>query len=77
MLEGAVVVGGLNALGAGLYSIGIPKNSVVKYETEVKNGKILLVAHGTAEDVEHAKELLDGTQAESATIHGEQAAVGV
>ena len=32
-LEGAVVVGGLSALGAGLYSIGIPKNSVVKYES--------------------------------------------
>ena len=76
-LEGAVVLGGLNALGAGLYSIGIPKNSVVKYETAVKSGKILLVAHGTAEDVERAKELLDGTQAESATIHGEQAAVVV
>ena len=30
-LEGAIVVGGLSALGAGLYSLGIPKNSVVKY----------------------------------------------
>jgi hypothetical protein len=32
-LEGAVVVGGLSALGTGLYSIGIPKSSVVQYET--------------------------------------------
>ena len=32
-LEGAVLMGGLSALGAGLYSIGIPKDSVVKYET--------------------------------------------
>ena len=54
-LEGAVLTGGLSALGAGLYSIGIPKNSVVQYETEVKNGKILLVAHGTAADVELAR----------------------
>ncbi len=37
-LEGAVVRGGLTALGAGLYSIGIPKNSVVQYETEATNG---------------------------------------
>src|SRR5579864_5213589 len=29
-LEGAVVVGGLTAIGAGLYSFGIPKNSVVE-----------------------------------------------
>src|ERR1022692_2523986 len=32
-LEGAVVVGGLGAIGAGLYSMGIPKDSIVKYET--------------------------------------------
>jgi hypothetical protein len=29
-------------------SIGIPKNSVMAYETEVKNGKLLLIVHGTA-----------------------------
>ena len=32
-LEGAVVVGGLSAIGAGLYSLGIPKDSILKYET--------------------------------------------
>ena len=37
-LEGAVVVGGLSALGAGMYSIGIPKDSVVKYEAAVETG---------------------------------------
>ena len=76
-LEGAVVTAGLTALGAGLYSIGIPKNSVLQYETQVKNGKLLLVAHGTADEVRRAKDLLDQTEANSATIHGEQlAAVG-
>jgi hypothetical protein len=34
----AVVVGGLSALGAALFSQGIPKNSVLKYETAVKSG---------------------------------------
>ena len=77
VLEGAAVVGGFSALGAALYSIGIPKNSVMQYETEVKNGKLLLVAHGTATDVERAKELLDRTDAETATVHAKQAAVGV
>jgi uncharacterized membrane protein len=71
-LEGAVVMGGLSALGAGLYSLGIPKNSIVRYETEVKNGKLVLVAHGTLEDVSHAKQILDRTEANSATVHGEQ-----
>src|ERR1035438_5033621 len=50
-LEGAVVVGGLSALGAGLYSIGIPKDSVVTYETALKADKFLLLAHGTADEV--------------------------
>jgi hypothetical protein len=76
-LEGAVVTGGLTALGAGLYSIGIPKNSIVQYETEVKSGKLLLVAHGMADEVQHARDLLHQTGAETATVHGEPAAASV
>jgi hypothetical protein len=75
-LEGAVVTGSLTALGAGLYSIGIPKNSILKYETAVKNGSLLLVAHGTADEVERARDLLRQTQAETTTIHAERVAVG-
>ena len=50
-LEEAVVIGGLSALGAGLYSIGIPKDSVLKYETAIKAGKFVLIAHGTPDEV--------------------------
>jgi uncharacterized membrane protein len=63
-LEGAAVVGGLSALGAGLYSIGIPKNSIVQYETAIKAGKFVLVAHGTAEEVAKARDLLETSGAE-------------
>jgi uncharacterized membrane protein len=76
-LESAAVVGGLSALGAGLLSVGIPKNSVVQYETEVKNGKLLLVVHGTADEVVRARDLLHQTQAKTTTIHTEQAPVKV
>lgn len=76
-LEEAAVVGGLTALGAGLYRIGIPQKSVVQYETEVKNGKLLLVAHGTPEEIEHAKDILRQTQAQAVAIHVRQVAVGV
>src|SRR5271168_330775 len=65
-LEGAVVTGTLTALGAGLYSIGIPKHSVLKYETEVKNGKLLLVVHGAADEVERARDLLHQTGVKTA-----------
>jgi hypothetical protein len=60
-LEGAIVVGGLSALGAGLYSLGIPKNSVVEYETSIKAGKFVLVAHGTAEETAKARDILTKT----------------
>jgi uncharacterized membrane protein len=57
-LEGAVVVGGVSALGAALASIGIPENSVLDYETEIKAGKFLLLAHGTAAETARAREIL-------------------
>ncbi len=68
-LEGAVVVGGLSALGAGLYSIGIPKNSVLQYESALKADKFLLVAHGTAEDAAKAKSMLDKTSPAECAVH--------
>jgi len=68
-LEGAVVVGGLSALGAGLYSIGIPKDSVVKYEAAVKSDKFLLLAHGTAEDVAKARDILQTTHPMEVAVH--------
>ena len=61
-LEGAVVVGGISALAAALYSIGIPKDSVLRYETAVKANKFLLVAHGTVAEVAKAKEILKTTK---------------
>jgi uncharacterized membrane protein len=75
-LEEAALVAGVSAIGAGLYSIGIPKNSILQYETEVKNGKLLLVANGTADEVERAKDLLHQTGAETATVHAQRVAVG-
>jgi hypothetical protein len=59
-LEGAAVVGGASALGAGLYSIGIPKDSVLSYETQIKAGKFVVIAHGTRDDMEKARTTLAG-----------------
>ena len=60
-LEGAVVVGGLSAVGAGLYSIGIPKDSIVQYEAAIKSDRFLLLAHGTADEVEKARAIMGTT----------------
>ena len=45
-LEGAVVVGGVSAAGAGLFSLGIPKDSVLKYDVALKSDEYLLLFHG-------------------------------
>jgi hypothetical protein len=68
-LEGAVVVGGLSAIGGGLYSLGIPKNSVLEMETAIKADQFLVVAHGTAADVDKAKAILSAQGASKLTTH--------
>jgi hypothetical protein len=76
-LEGAVVVGGLSAIGAGLYSIGIPKDSILNYETSLKAGKFMLVIHGTPEEVTRAKTILSNSGASQANLYLADAPVAV
>lgn len=68
-LEGAVVVGGVSALGAGLVSIGIPKDSVIKYEMALKTDKYLLIVHGTRDAVYHAQLILGTTGTGDSALH--------
>jgi len=68
-LESAVVVGGVSAIGGGLMSLGIPKDSILKYETALKTDKYVIVAHGDAEQIHHARAILDDTAAESVEHH--------
>ena len=72
-LEGAVEAGALGALGAGLFSIGIPKNSIVKYETAIKTDQFVLVAHGTAAEVAKAHDIIETTHPASFTMHAADA----
>jgi hypothetical protein len=72
-LEGAVVVGGVSALGAGLYSIGIPKDSVVKYEAALKTDQFLLIFHGTAAEVAKAKDIIETTHPAQFSLHSGEA----
>jgi hypothetical protein len=60
-IENAVIVGGLSALGAALYSIGVPKDSVLQYETAVKADGFLVMAHGSPEEMARAKTILGAT----------------
>lgn len=62
-VQGALIGGGVAALGGALTGIGIPENSVVQYETALKAGSFLVLAHGTEHDVRRAKDLLSRTSA--------------
>jgi len=65
----SITRGGLSAIGAGLYSIDIPKDSVLKYETAIKAGKYVIVAHGTADEVANAKKIIEDTEAIESDVH--------
>lgn len=68
-LTGAVFGGGLGALAGGLSSLGIPRNTVLEYETALKADKFLLLAHGTEPEVERAREILATTAPERIDVH--------
>jgi hypothetical protein len=68
-IEGAVVVGGLSALGAALFSIGVPKDSVLQYEAALKADKFLVSAHGTADELARARVILAAANPSSLALH--------
>lgn len=68
-VEGAAVVGGLGALGAALYGSGIPKDSVIAYETELKADRFLVMARGSAEEMAHAKTILGALNPSHIDLH--------
>jgi hypothetical protein len=68
-VENAVVVGGLSALGAFLYGLGIPKNSVLEYEADVSADKFLVMAHGAAADMARARTILQTENPTRIDVH--------
>jgi hypothetical protein len=41
----------------------------MKYETALKSGKFIVMAHGSAEETIHAREILNGTNPEALEHH--------
>jgi hypothetical protein len=60
-LETAAVVGGLSAIGAGLYGLGIPRDSILRYETAIKTGNFVVIAHGSSLETAQAKQIIRNT----------------
>jgi hypothetical protein len=68
-VEGALAFGGSSAIGAAIYSMGIPENSVLAYESALKADSFLVFVHGTAGDVAHAKALLATAKPTHLDVH--------
>ena len=62
-LEETVVTRGITAIGTALKNMGIPKNSVLSYETALRFGKFLLLVYGTAEEVAQAQHIMQMNRA--------------
>jgi hypothetical protein len=68
-LEGGVLLAGFDAIGAGLYSLGVPKDSILKYETALKSDNFLLIAHGSAAETTRAQGILRQTNPDVVEQH--------
>jgi hypothetical protein len=68
-LEGAAVFGGISAVGAALYSVGIPKDSIIKYETSLRSNKFLVVDQGTTVEITKARDILQAAGSIQTDVH--------
>ena len=58
-----------SVLGAALVSIGIPKDSIVEYETQIKAGKFMVIAHGELDALDKGIIALESVKHESVKQH--------
>jgi hypothetical protein len=73
-VEGAVAGAAVSGLLGWLFSLGISREKILKYEQAVKAGKFLVIAHGSAEAVEKARDILATSRAEQVDLHAPAAA---
>lgn len=69
-LEGAVLVGGMSALGAALTQIGFSKEEALRYETAPKADKYVLSVRGSVSDMADANAILSRPHPFLAIWHG-------
>lgn len=75
-LDGVEIIEGMRTFGASLCSLGIPKHGIRHYQSELSSDRLLLIAHGTAGELLHAKDVLHRTRPEEIAIHLGEAAGG-
>ena len=68
-LEGTPAINGLNAVGSGLHIIGIPRDSILKYERAINADKYLIIAQGIEEEITKIKAIIKNTDAVEFDLH--------
>lgn len=68
-VQGAVVGGGVSALVGALTAIGVPKDSVLRYETALKASKFLVIVNGRGDDIRRAHDVLAAAGSSDVTTH--------
>lgn len=68
-IEGAVVFGGLSALSGALFSIGIPKDTVLQYESSLQADNFLVLVQGSRQETERARSILKVSNARQIEMH--------
>jgi uncharacterized membrane protein len=69
-LQGGVVGGLMGAI----LGKGLEKERILKYERDVQAGKLLVVVHGTPEELEKVRTIMNASDGEDVAIYQEQAA---
>jgi hypothetical protein len=68
-LEGTPTVRGLSAVGSGLHLIGIPRDSILKYERAIKGDKYLIITQGVEEEIAAIKTIIKSNRAVEFDLH--------
>jgi len=66
-LDNSSIFSGLTAFGSAMYTIGMRWEDILRYETSLNSGALLLVFHGAATTVENARRLFDPIKCKEAS----------
>ncbi len=65
----AKVADKINIMGIALYNIGIPNDSIIRYESAIKSKKFLVIIHGNQDEVFRAGDLLRTNKEADISVH--------
>jgi uncharacterized membrane protein len=71
-IEGAAVGAAGGGILGSLAGWGVSRKHILKYEEKLKGGKYLVIAHGSDEDVDRAKGMLEETKPEELEVNKEE-----